>query len=589
MNFGAPGFAWAALALIPLVAVYFIRTRPRRQQVNAFFLWEQVFQQKAASSLFQRLRNLLSLLIMALAFGAAVASLTKPQFGEDRDPDLLIVLDRSVSMQGGAEQSRMAEAIEKAAGWIAALEGSQRAALATADTRLEYKVHLTGNARPLRDALEGIEASDLPLDPGVLEELALLAEVQDDDESRVRILFLTDGRSGSGEVPAGVETVIVGEDDENAGITAADLRWTSRDEASLFVSMLSGFSEEKEVELELVEVASGRVARLFTMKVPPGGEASESIQVDGVAPGAWLLRMNLEDALAADNLAPLGLNAPQPVPVQVGSPNPFFFQQVVSAFARADSLFEPIDDFAHLGLAEGPPPETPVSIVFSPSGESAFWTSIGDVLPPGPPEIVRKDHPLVARIDPALLTFEGARKLTVPEGSVVVLEHVDGTPLLYTATAEGRKAVVINLDPSLDDFFLSPWFPVLVHDATALLMGRSDDFPSAVPTGSDVVIPGTGEVASIVYQGRDEEAVERDPVPVLAVDDVGNYEMSRSSTTWRLGAGVLSPGESGAGGGSKVELALEPASGWPLAAWLLLAAAVAVMVEEMLYHRRKVG
>ena len=67
MTFGFPAFFWASLALIPLAAVYFIRTRPRRQSVNAYFLWEKIFQQKAASSLFQRLRNLLSLLLLAIA------------------------------------------------------------------------------------------------------------------------------------------------------------------------------------------------------------------------------------------------------------------------------------------------------------------------------------------------------------------------------------------------------------------------------------------------------------------------------------------------------------------------------------------
>ena len=99
MSFGFPAFFWAALALLPLAAVYFIRTRPRRQPVNAFFLWQQVFQQKAASSLFQKLRNLLSLLLVALAFLAAVFALTRPRFDDGNTPDLLVIIDRSASMQ----------------------------------------------------------------------------------------------------------------------------------------------------------------------------------------------------------------------------------------------------------------------------------------------------------------------------------------------------------------------------------------------------------------------------------------------------------------------------------------------------------
>lgn len=588
MNLGAPAFAWAAMALLPLVAVYFIKTRPRRQTVNAFFLWQKVFQQKAASSLFQKLRNLLSLLLVALAFAAAVMALMKPQLGSEETPDLLIVVDRSVSMRGGGGKSRMELAKARVEGWIAALGGSQRAALATADTKLEYQVHLTGNARPLRDALDRIDASDLPLGGGVLDELALLSSVAGDGESKVRILFVTDGRSSLGELPPGIERVLVGENGENAGITAADLRWSGPGEARLFISVLSGFAKNREVDFELVEADGERVLRLFTMNLIAGEETRDSIQVERMDPGSWLLRMNVDDDLDADNQAALGLNAPQPVPVQVQSPNPFFFQQVVAAFARADSLFEPIEEFAQLGLAEGTAPDTEVAVIFAPQGESPFWSKVGEELSLGAPEVVEEDHPLIARVDPALLNFEGARKLEAPVGSVVVLRHANGTPLLYTSSVDGRKAVVVNMSPSMGDFFLSPWFPVLIHDATALLLGREDSFPSAVATGDRVIVPGTEEVTKTIRlsEGEEEELVAVSPIEVKRV---GSYALTRSFTTWWLGGAVLSPGESGAVIGEAQSVVMEPASGWPLAVWLLLAALLAVVAEEILYHRRKVG
>lgn len=139
---------------------------------------------------------------------------------------------------------------------------------------------------------------------------------------------------------------------------------------------------------------------------------------------------------------------PQAIPVQVKAENPFFFNQVISAFSRADSLFEPIDDFARLSLSQGNPPETQAAVVFAPAGESLLWEKLGDPLPPGPPEILSQDHPLLARVDPSLLNFEGARQLTAPKGSVVVLAHADGTPLLYTISTGEQSAVVFNFDPT---------------------------------------------------------------------------------------------------------------------------------------------
>jgi hypothetical protein len=585
-------FFWAALALLPLIGVYFIRTRPRRQTVNAFFLWQQVFKEKASSSLFQRLRNLLSLLLVALAFIAAVFALTRPRFDNDDAPDLLIIVDRSASMQSIENgKSRLDRSKEMARSWVKALGGSQRAAVAGVADHLEYHAHFTSHTRLLNDAIDAIAASDLALNTHALEELALLNASlgkQTDEKKKARILFLTDGRSPAMKIPEGVEIVRIDDQVGNAGITAADLRWSSPGQATLFASVVSDFPEEREVELELASADGGMLARLFTMKLPAHGSASESIPIESIEPGAWVLRLKVEDALAVDNIAPLGLNAPQPIPVQVKAKNPFFFQQCILAFSKADSLFEPIDDFARLSLSEGTPPETDTAIVFAPSGDSPFWKDVGEEIPGGPPEIVAKDHPLLGRIDPALLSFEGAKKLTAPTGSVTVLAHADGTPLLYTCSAEGRNAVVLNFDPSRDDFFLSPWFPILVHDAAVLLTGRENAFPSALATGSRIDIPGTEAVTEASYSdGKSVSAIATSSPTTIPL--VGNYAFSRNSTSWHIGGALFSSGESGPAAGEATPTEITPASGWPPAAWLLLAAVVVVLTEELLYHRRKVG
>jgi hypothetical protein len=592
MNFGFPMFFWAGLALLPLIGVYFIRTRPRRQTVNAFFLWQQVFKEKASSSLFQRLRNLISLLLVALAFIAAVFALTRPRFDDGEAPDLLIIVDRSASMQSIENgKSRLERSKEMARSWVKALGGSQRAAIAGVADHLEYRAHFTSHTRLLNDAIDAIAPSDLALNAHALEELALLnasLDNQTDDKKKARILFLTDGRSPAMKIPDGVEIVSIGEKVSNAGITAADLRWSSPGQATLFASVVSDFPEEREVELELASADGGILARLFTMKLPPHGSASESIPIEAIEPGAWVLRLKVEDALALDNMAPLGLNAPQPIPVQVKAKNPFFFQQCILAFSKADSLFEPIDDFARLSLAEGSPPETDTTIVFAPSGDSPFWKDVGEEIPGGSPEIVSKGHPLLNRIDPALLFFEGAKKLTAPPGAVIVLAHVDGTPLLYTCSTEGRNAVVLNFDPSRDDFFLSPWFPVIVHDAAVLLTGRENAFPSALATGGRIQIPGTEAVTEASYSDGQSVSSIATTSPA-AIDRAGNYAFSRNSTLWHIGGALFSTGESGPSSGEAKPTEVTPASGWPLAAWLLLTAIVVVLIEELLYHRRRVG
>ncbi len=588
MTFGFPAFFWASLALIPLAAVYFIRTRPRRQPVNAFFLWERVFQQKAASSLFQRLRNLLSLLLIAIAFLAAIFALTRPRFDDGETPDLLIIIDSSASMQTVENgESRIDAAKKTADSWINALSGSQRAAIASVSDRITYHSNLSNRARRLKEALVEIQPTHLALSPNALGELALLAPAT--TSSKSRILFLTDLQSQDMKLPDGVEVVTVGTETPNIGITAADLRWKAPGEATLFATLTSTFPEEREVEMEIISAGGeANLVRLFTVKLPANGQVSESIEIDSIQPGAWLLRANIKDSLTIDNSAPLGLNSPQAIPVQVKAENPFFFNQVISAFSRADSLFEPIDDFARLSLSQGNPPQTQAAVVFAPAGESPLWEKLGEPLPPGPPEILSQDHPLLARVDPSLLNFEGARKLTAPKGSVIVLTHADGTPLLYTLSTGEQSAVVFNFDPTQDDFFLSPWFPVFVHDAAVLLTGRNNSFPSSIPTGREIEIPGTESTGSASFLVADKK--ETIPFQTSAkIQHIGNYTFTRNSTAWNLGGALFAPGESGKATIKPATTTFQPAAGWPLSLWFLLAAVLVVLTEEALYHRRKVG
>ena len=88
-------------------------------------------------------------------------------------------------------------------------------------------------------------------------------------------------------------------------------------------------------------------------------------------------------------MVPLGLNAPQAIPVEVVSESPFFFQQVIGAFAQADSLFQLVDDFGQMTLAQGSAPDTDVAIIFAPQDHLQNSSAVPNALASGhsPPAI----------------------------------------------------------------------------------------------------------------------------------------------------------------------------------------------------------
>ena len=172
MSFLYPGYFLALLGLIPLVAVYFLKVRPRRKSVTAFFLWQAVFDQKKNTALFNRLRELLSLLLMALALLAIVLALTAPELASDQRQDVLLVIDNSASMNAlDDDRVRLAAARKIAADIIRGLNAHQQAALATVSMDVQYQSHFTTSPKTLMDALRRIEPSDCPFRAEALDTL----------------------------------------------------------------------------------------------------------------------------------------------------------------------------------------------------------------------------------------------------------------------------------------------------------------------------------------------------------------------------------------------------------------------------------
>ncbi|MEM6853036.1 MAG: VWA domain-containing protein, partial [Planctomycetota bacterium] len=117
MSFLSPAFLWGFALLAPLIAVYLLKVRPRRHPVTAIFLWDEIFTQRKATSLLQRLRDLISLLLLALAAAALIFAAARPQFTTGDDRDVLLLIDRSASMSADADgpgRSRFDAAIDRA-------------------------------------------------------------------------------------------------------------------------------------------------------------------------------------------------------------------------------------------------------------------------------------------------------------------------------------------------------------------------------------------------------------------------------------------------------------------------------------------
>ena len=100
----------AALAmLVPLVVLYLLKQKREEHRIPASFLWQHALEDLRASSLFQRLRTPLLFFLQAAAvilFGLAAAGASLDSDAGDAPRRVILVVDRSRSMQAADEDDR---------------------------------------------------------------------------------------------------------------------------------------------------------------------------------------------------------------------------------------------------------------------------------------------------------------------------------------------------------------------------------------------------------------------------------------------------------------------------------------------------
>ena len=583
MNFLSPTLLWGLLALVPFTLIYFLKVRPRRKPSNAFFLWEKILQEKSASALFRRLRDVLSLLLMALVVLLIVLAMARPKMTSEDSRDLLLVIDQSPSMAAGENQGQVIEiAKREAASMVRALDGSRRLAIVGLADRLNFISHLSDSPKDLLDAIDSIQPSPVPISEDALNEVNRLAEGE-----KSRVVLLTDGHGGLNTLGDEVEIIRIEGPTGNAGIVAADLAWVPGRSGvvSFFYKVASSFPEERSAELILKEKDGSRILRVIPLLLKPGISEGETIEISEMVAGSWLAAREIADALPADNRVVMGLNEAQKIPVSVQSEQPYFFERSLEAFARAGGLQIVSNQTAKVILTDSSGAEGEQVIVFNPKGDADWWSEVGEPLEQAIPIIKAAEHPLLRHLEAENINFAGARQLKAPENAVVLVESESGVPLIYKARSSGRQALVINLDPNEAEFFLSPWFPVLVYDGARNLTGEESALRTVYPVGSQVSFPVTEEATASWIQPNGKISLASKG----ELRSTGLHRLRIGSEERTFGVGLLQSAESLLDGSGPADSQAPMERGSMLAWWLMAVALAMVCLESILYHRRKLG
>lgn len=286
LSFANTAALWGLLGLPVVLAIHFLQSRNRREEISSLFLLNLLPEETQSGAVFTYLRNGLQLWMQLLAVLLFTLLLARPMWlHEESFQSVAVVLDTSASMQAFQEEvsaflERTTDEIDQTAGeteWWLQVSDPTRPHLLQAGTREE-----------LLKALNDFQPLSGPHSarPALIRARQLVGE-------EGLVLYISDHPSL--EVPAGAVSVSVGKSLVNSGFSGFSM------EEGKWKASLVHFGPEA-LHRELRVVVDGKEIERRTVLINPGAVKVE----EGELPDAFERGMLLleSDAFTPDNQLP---------------------------------------------------------------------------------------------------------------------------------------------------------------------------------------------------------------------------------------------------------------------------------------------
>ncbi|MEM6470291.1 MAG: BatA and WFA domain-containing protein [Planctomycetota bacterium] len=541
MNLVSPERLWWLAIAAPIIILYILRSRLRKQPVATLMFWDKLFDPKRQRSWWQRLRHWLSLLLqlafLALIVGALIDPLWPGQ--AERSRQVVLIVDNSASMavETPAGPTRLEEAIEKAQEIVRELREGDEVALITAGGNVTVEVGMTDFAPAVRDALEVIEQTDGPtMVPEAIgtarrmtrspdrrdivvigdfgqDEIDAWGSAKEENENEA----VADSATESGVTQASLSSIKVSQDtNQHGGSTNSvaesgdDLRWFPVGESKNNVAITQmavrrslvdpiGYAVRLEVrnfgETD-VECRLNLDLDESPIDVIPLSLAADEVWtrtlVDASAEGGRLTAtIDVEDALAVDNSAVVILPRRDRIPVTLVTPAPsVYLESVLDAIPLIDVRVTeiapeaaPRGGFVVLHRCEMSEIPGGAVLVIDPQADSDAWT-LGETSSDTLVAEQAVDSPLLPHVRLQNMLVPGARSLELADNMKPLLMDSSGRPLMASRVDGRNRLVVLSANLEEGDLPLRIAFPVMMTNAVNWFLSRTGEVQPSIPTGS---------------------------------------------------------------------------------------------------------
>ena len=312
--------AFYLLGFIPIVvALHFLKLRRHTHRVPSIMLWLSTDEDRRANVPFQRLRNLLLLMLQVLflllvTLSAVRPALRRPGFMPGR---AMLIIDNSASMLATEMgQTRLALAKQAALNHIeqVSAEGGMMLMFTNADP---VQVAFTTDTAKLQHAIENIPQSEAPrnLQP-VFDAATHYAESPQD-----KVFFISDNFGNLPDISLPVHKIGVGGAAENVGIVHFSVEIVA-DKYEVLIGIQNFTDAPRELDVQLAVEDEPFDERAAT--IPPSKTKYLLFSGDpsGLEGRIMSAHLQLEDDFLIDNSASALLSVVSPLRILIVSDNP---------------------------------------------------------------------------------------------------------------------------------------------------------------------------------------------------------------------------------------------------------------------------
>ncbi len=515
MNFLSPASLFLFGLAIPIIALYILKLRRRREPVSTLMFWEQLFKERQTTSLFQRLKHLLSLLLQLLFLALLVLAVARPQFAfiTKSARQLILIVDRSASMNAVLNfdpdnskdawpetESRLDSAKETALQIVQGLRFMDEMSVISCHTRPIIHTPFTRHQKTIREAIESIEPTDIKTDLKPAIDLALaVAQTKPNPE----IIVLSDFQKISEETLADFQNIQtedtnpddddqeqkrniklhllqIGEENDNVGITQFCVRKSivNAFDYETLLSVINTSDKEKKCSVELYFNESLFDVRPYTLS--PGEIKTEIFSNFTFEGGELKAVLDIEDALKTDNVAYATLPIRESITVLlVTEENPFLRNALAvdekinltvatpTEYETNTQDFEVVifDRYSPTSLGDGnfmfiypPNSDTPPNI--GTDDAVATW-KIGEEIETPIITEWERTHPILQHVQLENVLIGKAYAVTPPPTSKILVRSFEA-PVVFVDVTPKRKIVFAAINILESDLPLRIAFPVIM-------------------------------------------------------------------------------------------------------------------------------